>query len=61
MEKLRVSDFKRQDLASTVWALATANKQNAKPFALLTRAAELRLGNYQMLEHANTAEARVMA
>jgi len=61
MGKPCLSDFKVQDLASTVCAFAMANKQNAKPFALLTRAAELRLGNYQMLEHANTAEARVMA
>ena len=61
MEKLRLSDFKVQDLASTAQAFATANKQNAQLFALLTRAAELCLGDFQMLEQANTAEPRVMA
>ena len=61
MEKPRLSDFKVQDLASTAWAFATANKQNAQLFALLTRAAELCLGDFQMLEQANTAEPRVMA
>ena len=61
MEKPRLSDFKVQDLASTACAFAMANKQNAQLFALLTRAAELCLGDFQMLEQANTAEPWMLA
>ena len=48
MEKPRLSGLKMQDLASTACAFATANEQNAQLFALLTRAAELCLGDFNV-------------
>ena len=41
MEKPRVSDFKLQDLASTVWAFATAIQEDEQLFMTSARAADL--------------------
>ena len=44
-----------QDLANTAWAFATASQSDAQLFAALARAAERRLGDFNVQELANTA------
>ena len=55
MEKPCLSDFKVQDLASTAWAFATAGQTDALLFAMLARAVQLRLGDFNVQDLANTA------
>ena len=44
-----------QELANTAWVLATASESDAQVFAALARAAERRLGDFNVQELANTA------
>ena len=44
-----------QSLANTAWAFATASQQDAQLFAVLARAAELRLGDFNEQDLANAA------
>ena len=50
-----------QNLANTAWAFATANRSDTQLFAALARAAELRLDDFNVQEHAKTAWAFALA
>ena len=50
-----MDDFKVQDLANTAWAFATASQSDAQLFAVLARAAALRLGDFNVQDLANAA------
>ena len=43
-----MGDFKVQELANTAWAFATAGQSDAQLFAELARAAEWRLGDFNV-------------